>query len=669
MIGKFSSSAETQETEVEYRIMELVNLPSKTLHKRRAKSLVNALNLTSSIGFQPRPLIMFLTLRLIFDSSYEPLVKYSFGLVRGLYKEYLRTKNPAKPRTPRRSYRLSQNLEVQEFQRKTTFDWICSNEPQDLIESPSFTNKSSNSWQSGKKFETNHKQVFRSLTKIFLKFFLKRFQAFRHIGYSKVSKKTVMKNFFIKVNSMLFRPAFNLILRFCSIKKLKENSRVERRIEGNSRSTSFGNQDFSQGRRMSFEMKDKELWRKRHPVRTCSPLPVSSRFSLVPNTDCISPILPIRRKSLVRKDVRRNTVDVMKKFDTFGPEPEEKQEVSEDISEPSVEIKPVLKKSPKNVLRSGKKEEKKIEEPEKHEKKVKKPDFFASQPLTKAKKMENMVKALAKNAKAMQGKALVFLHQSVQSQKAFNKSLAAKLLLDFLTYKKIQFQKSGKKSAFESIKKESLTKKPEKTLKKPEKKTILRAGRPDTISKVPDPERGKKLLGHLDFIHTSVLKTKLVSFLAIIEASDLKPSNKLNPACKSGLRSIFRILETKRFLKICRIFHSIKRKSSQFFKLKQKKYLKLSQVLDRVSSKYFKAGKKLGFEGINREFFRKKANYRLGKALMKIENRVRLLVKPIVWYSISSFMKKQFYNDRVRMMKVDFLVKKIHIRKLASAFV
>ena len=62
MIGKFSSSAETQETEVEYRIMELVNLPSKTLHKRRAKSLVNALNLTSSIGFQPRPLIMFLTL-------------------------------------------------------------------------------------------------------------------------------------------------------------------------------------------------------------------------------------------------------------------------------------------------------------------------------------------------------------------------------------------------------------------------------------------------------------------------------------------------------------------------------------------------------------------------------------------------------------------------------
>lgn len=711
--------------DLDERICNLINLPSLNSSRVEAKAIMQSISMHPPLGYKPREVILCLTLKLLIDSRADPLVKYAFGMIRGLYKEYLISKTPRQPKPPRRSYRNStqinsENTEITEFgeflKQTSAKNLFCRS--QSRPESPTDFRKSWETSKSSIRNENLTRQTYRSLFKIFYKFLAKHFAKLRDAVNLKSVQKKIIKNFVNSVSVLSYRQAFNKVLRFVTLHSLmgknENKSDVSQGSAFNASKMNDNGKDLqsfnrnngnkssfvksasmtqeSHSRSPSFECRDKEIWRKRHPLRHHSPSPVETRPSLFINlnfSESNSPRNPFVETPDLRGGPRRNTVGVLKKFDTFGT-----VDSNDKLEDPSQSISKESQDSPKvktpmsrkqKPLRSGRSEPAKP---------IKKP--LELTPDVK-KKLEKMTRNIGNNLKTAKAKGLIKLNQAVQDEKAQRRKGAAGVLSDILGFRTKCLEKRNKKDAFESIKKEAKNKpfqlSPKVEMKKPPKKPILRSGnqrkdeapaleRPVSTqstldgsvksthvesSDPPTPPtqsaRPKKFLKLFDWVKTRNLKNKLLGFIKITEHSgNIKNHQK-------SLRSIFRVLEAKRFSRVCRIFHNIKRYSTQRSHLLQKKYIIFAQKLSKIFSYSLKSRTLPAFSKLTTFISYPKAGRRLLKALESIETRAKLAVKPLVWYRISSYIKKCQCDNKVRSVKLDYLTRKVYIRKLAYAFV
>ena len=713
--------------DLDERICNLINLPSLNSSRVEAKAIMQSISMHPPLGYKPREVILCLTLKLLFDSRADPLVKYAFGMIRGLYKEYLLSKIPKQPKPPRRSYRNStqinsENTEITEFGEflKQTSAKNLFYQSQSRPESPSDYRKS---WETSKSSIRNDnlvRQTYRSLFKIFYKFLAKHFAKIRDAVNTKSVQKKTIKNFVSLISVLGCRHAFNKVLRFATLRNLMDSK--SNASQGNvmdaSKLNNYGKdlQSFNQNngnksslikstsmtqeshsRSPSFECRDKEIWRKRHPLRHQSPSPADTRPSLFINlnfSESNSPRNPFVETPDLRGVPRRNTVGVLKKFDTFGTADsnDKFEEVSQSMSKESQDspmVKSPMSRKPK-PLRSGRSEPAKP---------IKKPLELTPEV---RKKLEKMTRNIGNNFKAAKARGLIKLNQAVQDEKAQRRKAAAGVLSDILGFRTKCLEKRNKKDAFEAVKKEAKSKPlnvgAKVEMKKPPKKPILRSGnqrkdegpgleRPASTqstldgsvksnhfesSDTPTPRtptlatqsaRPKKLLKYFDWLKTRNLKNKLLGFIKITEHSgNIKNQQK-------SLRSIFRVLEAKRFSRICRVFHNIKRYSTQRSHILQKKYIIFAQKLSKIFSYSLKSRTLPAFSKLTTFISYPKAGRRLLKALESIESRAKLAVKPLVWYRISSYIKKCQCDNKVRSVKLDYLTRKVYIRRLAYAFV
>jgi hypothetical protein len=693
-------------------------MPSLNSSRVETRAFIESISANPPLTYRPRDVILCLSLKLIFDSRAEPLVKYSFGMLRGLYKEFLRNKSKPRQKPPRRSYRnstqvLTENTELTEFGEflKQTNEKNLFFRSQSRPESPDESRKSWESSKSNVQIETLQRQTYRSLFKIFNKFLDKHFSKLKNNSKNKENMKNSMKNFVNSLVGLSFRYSFTKILRYSTfsnenngitskmksfVSSAKDSRRFIGRHENRSATVTLNGSNLEcLSRRPSFDNKDREIWRKRHPVRFQSPKAIETRPSLfitLNSSESNSPGNPFAETPDLRGAGRRNTVGVLRKFDTFGTtDSGDKNEESQNISKESQEGK---KNPKKKNLRAGRpadckenEENKRNKENDKKNEDCKRKKKIELTPAVK-RIIGKMEKGLLAHWKIVKGKVLLKLTQAVQDEKNARKKNAAGLLADLSGFRIRSCQKKLKHSAFQDIKKEAKEKplhispKEKSEMKKPPKKPILRSGnsRPEDFASkpiqplslspkplVPDQSlKAKKFLKTFDWLKTKNLKNKLLGFLKITENSG-KQKNLSN--FSKGLRSIFRVLEAKKFSTTCRVFHNVKRYSSQRSHVLQKKYIIFAQKLSKIFSYALKSRTFPAFSKIFASVSILRAGKKLGKALEKIENRAKLGVKPLVWYRISSYMKKKQCDYKVRSIKLDYLIRKVYIRKLAYSFV
>jgi hypothetical protein len=255
------------------------------------------------------------------------------------------------------------------------------------------------------------------------------------------------------------------------------------------------------------------------------------------------------------------------------------------------------------------------------------------------------------------------LRENVEEVKKRVKVKASKSVFEFLDFQFFKKSNLNQKHAFEKIIQTAQQRPKITKIIKTNKKPVLRAQKPE--AKKIDPERPEKLLQSLDILRTICLKLKLFGFLSIIESKDLHPSS---IQYKKGLRSIFRVLETKRFLVLCKTFTSIKSSLIQIQKLKQLKYRRLSQKILKTLQKNLNPLKNYSFSKIFKFFQLKKSSETLKKTLEKIEKRGKMIVKPIVWFSVISYAKQNEYKENLRKIKMENVLSKKRLRKIASGF-
>ena len=171
----------------------------------------------------------------------------------------------------------------------------------------------------------------------------------------------------------------------------------------------------------------------------------------------------------------------------------------------------------------------------------------------------------------------------------------------------------------------------------------------------------------LEFGKTRAFKNKLIAFMAITQNSGPKPKN-LNSFNK-GLRIVSRVLEAKKFSEVCRTLHYIKRYSSNRLHSLQKKYIVFSQKLSRIMDYSVKSRTQPAFSALSSAYSRPRAGRKLKSALESIFQRVKCIIKPMVWYKISTFSKELQIHSKLRPVKMQFILRKFYIRRLAFAFV
>lgn len=646
------SAFESSEQALNDRARSLLRKTSLSYLGPDNSTSVSSMTLESNIGYNPRSAIFSLTLKLIVDHHTQPLVKYSFGMLRGLYKEFLRSKTPTRPRPPRRSYRTSsqlssENTEINEFgeilsqhqQKKNFFS------SQSRPESPCYLRKSWESSKSSTRLDFNYKQFLRSLLKIPARFLAKHFLKFKENLIGKNSKKTGLKNFVNKISALSFRLAFNKLLRVNWTKAVFQDS-VTRSRAGELNMSQTKNESF--GRSASFEQKDKELWRKRHPIRRVSPSPAASRHSLL--TDLGDRDTGLLRSSGFgaegRTGVRRNTERALKSFESFGNvELSNEDHHDEGKSPPKVSK---MKKKNQEKFRSGKPEDSNYKD-----------------------KLEKMVNSLDKHRKGVIARGFLRINSAVEEEKKLEKKNAGGLIADLLNFRVKRTRAALTRFAFDRIKNEAKERSVKldlkRELKKPPKKPILRSGNQSQVKKQNIEDKGKKMVKLLEFSKTRAFKNKLLAFLAITQNSGPKPKN-LN-SFNRGLRTVFRVLEAKKFSKVCRTFHYIKRYSSNRVNALQRKYIVFSQKLSRIMDYSVKSRTQPAFSALVSAFSRPRAGRKLKSVLESILQRVKFIVNPMVWYKLNTFSKEIQFNSKLRPVKMQFIIRKFYIRRLAFAFV
>lgn len=666
-MAKASSSAETQETENELRSAE--EIFSKWPDLMNGKENLSKEQRRST--FRPRPLRMFLTLKMIFDSKSAYYVKYSFGMIRGVFKEYQRSKSPKRYLKDfiGNNGNFSES-KIEKFRGLALKTKEIKNVKGFELESPSFADL-----DFGQAKAAVAGAGLRKGLRELEKFWLKRAAfGFGLLKKNWVEMNELWGNLKVQMDEKVLGSGkvgvdYGCEDLFNSDVKMKtrvEFSNIREEMDSfKSIPTTLQNSHY---RKKSFDSKDQELFRQRHPVKIQSPSPpLYPRFSLnlSPNSTISS---SENRFQPFPERTRRNTIDAVKPRDSlkhFKPEISEESE-SSDIIDVQEHFK-IESKPKKSSLRSAPKKEVVQQE------KIKKEDFWLNRPLFKQKKIEEMVKKVMKNLDKVKMKAFGRIKEEVKKLKNFRKTEAAGNVFSFL--EKLIRKRLGlaQKHAIDRIcfsgilKKDEEKKERVQALAKPEKKIKLRAAKPVIRGRGSEDGKAEKFVEHLDFLRTCVLKSKLLGFLSIIDS--LHPSPSTKPQQKSALRSIFRILESKRFLNICKTFQTIRTKLSQLQKLKQKKYLYLSQKLLKLNKSHLIPAKSSAFQSIQNFSLLQKSHEKLIKTLRKIENRGKALVKPMILYSIISYTRRIFYSDRIKRLKLLNILKKTYLRKLASSFV
>ena len=427
--------------------------------------------------------------------------------------------------------------------------------------------------------------------------------------------------------------------------------------------------DDSRGRSPSFDEKDKEAWRRRHPVRRHSPSPsdfsgMSSHFSTVPHSEQNSPRTSIADPFSVERS-KRNTV--VEKVDGSFSKERRDSEFEKKTTMDSEKIKeipgkiPMYKPKPK-ALRSGKPGNR----PTQGE------DFaeLPKRPLTNLekqimnKRIGNMVDSIHENHKCVEKQAVDTLKDAVEQDKSKQKMLVTKLLCDFLQIIKDKHEKSLLESSLDKLKKYQ----PITARKSPEfkpKKQALRSERksPSSPNIKLDPSIPDLFAQKIEVINHALLKNKLTSFIALLEASR-NPSPKVFPA----LRNLFRIFEAKKFSKLYFTFYKIKKAANQHLYSKTKISIRFFQKLNKLSNKANMRNKLYGFKSISSIPNKYYATLKIASALHKIHARRNNMLKPAIFYRIRSYSDRNRLNFKLKIIKLSHFYHKMYLRRLALAF-
>jgi hypothetical protein len=572
-------------------------------------------------------------------------------MIRGVFKEFMRSLSPSRKKRAlscRKSLeKLDKKYEKNERKVKLSLKTseILRNKGAEL-ESPSFSDYLFGEVQDPKIISYRKKSI-QKVVSIILQKIHSYFRSLKSKNLRFFESFLLLKVLFSKIISKFYKVSFDLILNYS--KKMKSSFFSSNGLK-NSNNLPSSRDLFI--RRKSFDLKDQELWRKRHPSRFLSPdlprrsLKISPEYE---NPFVLAKISEIRRKTL--GDVKKPSVFRILK----STESEEGSESSDVI-----EIQENFKTEVEGFDDKTGKFEGFDEESQKVQKKE---DFWAMRPVFKKKKIENLAKFLIKNLGTVKDIVFRRLRENVEEVKKRVKVKASKSVFEFLDFQFFKKSNLNLKHAFEKIIQTAQQRPKITKIIKTNKKPVLRAQKPE--AKKIDPERPEKLLQSLDILRTICLKLKLFGFLSIIESKDLHPSS---IQYKKGLRSIFRVLETKRFLVLCKTFTSIKSSLIQIQKLKQLKYRRLSQKILKTLQKNLNPLKNYSFSKIFKFFQLKKSSETLKKTLEKIEKRGKMIVKPIVWFSVISYAKQNEYKENLRKIKMENVLSKKRLRKIASGF-
>jgi hypothetical protein len=670
--------------------------------RTEAKRLLSSLSSNTAIMHQPRSVILCLTLKITVYDKLDGLVRYSFGMIRGLFKEMVRSQsggaNFRKVRTWERSQENTLDTEDDNAMKKIVHSYRNSVVKSSVVRSRSRPdNRISNGIEeerTGKREENvvkstrivhertgkgeENRMVWEKngigqertgkgeengmgLKKRLLVSIAKTFRSqlgrlFARLKKPLVSagtgKKTALQRLTSLLSKKVLKSSFSNILHS---KKLPEPRRSLYRSRPQTKSVSLISED-SQFRSPSFEVKDKELWRRRHPIRKHSPSPSEySRPSMLANSqysESNSPRNPFSDNPFFRPDGRRNT-EKIRKLETFGTVSSDEVKDLESLASSKEEEKVIMKKKAPQKLRSGKgrNENKGTDEKKINEEKN----------LERGNKVKKMVGNIGKNLRACKKQTVDVMKKAVQDDKMNQKTNAANLISDLLTFTLNNHKKRSLKDAFDSILTQRLETPKPISLSKPAKKA-LRSGKTPNLK-----PQAESFIQKLDFLNTYALKNKLISFVSIIEEGENTLSTE-NPALKSSLRNIFRILESKRFNKLCRTFTAIRRKASQSKSLQQKRKLKQLSALNRLCHKFSKRNQALGLKAILKGGQRNKAINLLLRNLTRLTSRIRKLNQPLGFFLIKSYAKERDRVWRIRILRLKSILKRDYSRRIARAF-
>lgn len=607
---------------------------------------------------QPMSSILVLTLKRCVGSKTDLLMRWAFGIIQSLLSEKCRSKSPVNFKQPRKSIERTEAF-IQEAPNVSehgdivhrTTRYTKKTVVRNRSISPLPVDNKNSSEQSLKNQSkdtpiTLKKHILKSALKAFTKHLTKHFNKFRQSLFKEGHKLSAIKGLVQILLKKVQKNGFDPIFYY-----LKSPSSSRSDFRRNSAKSAILTSDDIKIRRPSFDDKDKELWKKRHPIRKHSPTPSELSRPSLSNYSENPQAIPFG-DIFTRVESRRNTTETMKRFDTFGTA------ISDDnLPEPSSSVSKDSNERPNTGIRQNKHRVLRSEKSPR-----------SCPPVKAALYMEKLIQHIGKNHHRAKVLSMFNMAKAVNESKSSKKFQAAGTIHGTLQ----KHNKELKKYALESIKEESEEKEEneEKEIKKPQgltrglKKQTLRS------QKIQKPAQlGEEFTQKLDFLNTLALKNKLISFLAIIEASPNTSIPYDTPAYKNSIRFMFRLLETKKFLKLFSTFHTIKKKSEHKSHTQHRKALKFLHKLENPINKYYKRQKNFVITRV-----KSTGNYVFGVkkilgVLCKVVPRIFRNHKMHFFMSVREMIGRRRQNLIMRVMKAKHILKRMETRKMARAYV
>lgn len=577
---------------------------------------VETVLVTEKKSYGPRPVLLCLTLRAIIGTKVNLLLKHGFSMVQLLG-------GPGSFNVP--------HLNRREKSQDSTKDTPVSAELGELVHKTTKyhkrtvvrTRSRSNSPLPSARPSVNpspYAGKLKALSKIFQKYLNKRFLQFQVGGHKGALKKICLQRILNILKQKMLKKGLRAFgsgkSDFCLLKNL------------NLASLSSEN---SKGKSQNFEEKDREIWRKRHPIRRHSPNPSnistqSTPFSnIFSNSEQNSPRLsnPTNPFIVERRNTRRSTL------------PKEETEIfKEEVGKEEKKTGDFMGKKKGKALRSGK------------------PGKEPVKNLVDTKKIRNMVESIQDNHRSVEKHALDRIKLVVDQEKEQQQLDLTGVLCDFLQIVKEKQETEFKKDCFAAIKAVPAKKKIE-TPQFGKKKTALRAGKGTKTPDINEFAQKIEVLNHV------ILKNKLTSFVAILESE--KKSSKQLPA----LRNVYRIMDAKRFSKSYLAFYDIKKAANQRFNQKSKRNLRFFQSLHNLFRNSEAKSQKKVFSSLKKHC----ALHKLSKTLTKLQFSSQTKAKPQSFYALRSFSDQQHLKSKLKQLKIRHFCQKFYFRKLALGFV
>ena len=701
--------------EMEKQILEIINFNGKALSKDDAKSLLKNISSYTNMTFELRSVILCLTLKLIYGERYDSYVRYAFGMIRGLFKDFLRSKNKI-PSGFRRSPRehsqeiIYQTPTVREhgdyIQRSAKYHKTTIVKTRSKPTSPCSSERSSIITKNSpeKNIRANFSinvMSLKSLQKTFQKFLSKRFNQFRLNSFKdhKNEKSSHLKRFFKILERKMTRNGFDAIRKYQNA--LAGSRNLSKIPLAKSASTLSDNLII---RSPSFEERDKELWKRRHPIKNHSPTP--SDFSAIsgpiePSSGHSSPTSYTENPFWKEKNIERRRSGELADLDSPQREESVKNSKAEDDLKNS--RKNIINKPKPKALRSGKnqgkpKELQGIETSSKISFNVKDKE-----------KIKNLLENINENHKYAKKAAVNNMKDAVTSDKTAQKLGAANLISDFISIFQDKISKNLQGQAFESlrdyypaklqstpvfVKKKitlrannnkntpEITKKNQKTVTSSSENSLSYENTKEhsiTSTKIiknspintRTPSEKGLILEHyqlfadkISVLNHIILKNKLTSFIAILEEEE-----PINPKILDSFKDIFRILEAKRFSKLFFTFNQLRKVAEKSVHLRKAKSVHFFQKMNKAFNRISLRNKHTSFKVIKSMKDNKKAALRLFETLYKLRYRISSQYKSHILARIKSFQRCNKLNSNVIRLRLIQFFKKSYLRSFASAFV